>query len=248
LTEIKAFVFDFIGTLTAVKGYSLEASELKLHKALVKSGFNVRQKDFLEEYTRSTEKFRLVRYQELVEVTNSVWISHALHCLGFSTNPEDAKLKTAVNVFFANYLTSLELKPCAKQLLTGLQKHYKLGLISNFTYAPVIYAALRKLGLNKFFNTVLVSEDVGWRKPSTKIFQQALQKLGVNGEETVYVGDTPKEDIGGASSFGMKTVFLPSQFNTLESLNESQIKPDLIVRDLCEMSKILPEFIRNLQK
>ncbi len=248
MTEIKAFIFDFIGTLTDVKGYSLETSELKLHKALVKSGFDVSKKDFLEAYAKSNEKFRLVRFQELVEVTNSVWISHALNCLGFNTNPEDAKLKTAVNVFFEDYLTSLKLKPCAKQLLTGLQKHYKLGVISNFTYAPVIHAALRKLGLNKFFNAVLVSEDVGWRKPSTKIFQKALQKLGVNGEETVYVGDTPKEDIGGASSFGMKTVFLPSQFNTLESLHESQIKPDLIVKDLCELSKILPEFIRNLHK
>jgi putative hydrolase of the HAD superfamily len=248
LTEIKAFIFDFIGTLTDVKGYSLEKSELNLHEFLVRSGFNVNPKDFFEAYAKSNEKFRLIRYQELVEVTNSVWISDALNTLGFDTNPEDSRLKTAVNVFFENYLESLKLKPCAKQLLAGLEKHYKLGLISNFTYAPVIHAALRKLSLNKFFNIVLVSQDVGWRKPNMKIFQKALRILEIDGEEAVYVGDTPKEDVGGASSSGMKTIFLPSQFNTVENLNESQIKPNLVVKDLCKMSKILPEFIKILQK
>ena len=63
MTEIKAFIFDFIGTLTDVKRYSLRTSELKLHKTLVKSGFNVSQKDFLEAYAKSNEKFRLVRFQ-----------------------------------------------------------------------------------------------------------------------------------------------------------------------------------------
>jgi len=63
LAEIKAVVFDFIGTLTNVQGYSLETSELKLYKALVEAGFN--------------------------------------------TNPEDASIKTAVNVFFEDYLNSL---------------------------------------------------------------------------------------------------------------------------------------------
>ncbi len=121
-------------------------------------------------------------------------------------------------------------------------------MISNFTYAPVIFAALKKLGINWFFNAVLVSEDVGWRKPNPKIFQEALKRLEVSAEKTVYVGDSPKEDIGGASALGMKTIFLPSQFYTLEDLRESQIKPDLIVRDTCELCKILPKFIKTMEK
>jgi HAD superfamily hydrolase (TIGR01549 family) len=248
LAEIEAIIFDFIGTLTDLKGFNLEASELKLYKTLFKEGFKVSKEDFLAAYKKSNEKYRLVRYQELIEVTNTVWISDALNYLGFKTKPEDTKLKTAVNVFVQEYLNSLQLKPCATQLLTNLKKHFKLGLISNFTYAPVIFAALKKLGINWFFNAVLVSEDVGWRKPNPKIFQEALKRLEVNAEKTVYVGDSPKEDIGGASALGMKTIFLPSQFYTLEDLHESKIKPDLIVRDTCELCKILPKFIENMEK
>jgi HAD superfamily hydrolase (TIGR01509 family) len=246
LTRIKAVIFDFIGTLTTVDNYSLEDSTLKLYKTIVDAGFTVRKRDFLKAYGQAHEKYRVMRYEELVEVTNTIWISDALNCLGFKTNPEDARLKTAVNVFFEDYLTSLKLNPCVRQLLSQLSKRFKLGLISNFTYAPVIYAALRRLSINRFLNAVLVSEDVGWRKPNGKIFQEALLRLGVKGGETIYVGDSPLEDIGGAMAADMKTVFVPSQFYTLEDLHESKRKPDLVVKDICELYKIFPEFVRHI--
>jgi putative hydrolase of the HAD superfamily len=247
LAAFKAVIFDFIGTLTNVKDYSLENSKLKLYKALFKSGFDVNEKDFFDAYNQSQEECRLKRYEELVEVTDAVWISDALNSLGFKTEVGDARIRTAVNVFFEDYLDALELNPCAGQLLGQLRKHYRIGLISNFTYAPVIYGALRKLKINRFFNTVLVSEDVGWRKPNPKIFDEALRRLGTKAEETIYVGDAPLEDIRGSAEAGMKTVFVPSQFYTIENLQESGDKPDLTVQNICELCRIIPKFIKNAE-
>ena len=246
LPLVKAIIFDFIGTLTNVKNYSLEASQTKLYMAIVEAGFNVSAESFLEAYSQSHEKYRIIRYQELVEVTNAIWISEALNSLGFKTNPEDTRIKTAVNVFFEDYLNSLELRPCVKKLLNKVSTEYKLGLISNFTYAPVIYAGIRKLGINQFFNAVLVSEEVGWRKPNTKIFEETLRRLDAIAEETVYVGDSPLEDIKGAKAIGMKTIFVPSQFYSLESLYKNRQKPDLIAKDICEFHKKFPAFLKGL--
>jgi len=243
LSLIRAIIFDFIGTLASVKNYSLEVSKMKLYNAIIEAGFNVSVESFLEAYSQAHEKYRVVRYQELIEVTNAVWISEALNNMGFKTNPEDIHIKTAVNVFFEDYLNSLELRPCVKKLLNKVSMGYKLGLASNFTYAPVIYAGLRNLGINQFFNTVLVSEDVGWRKPHKKIFEEALRRLGVTAEETVYVGDSPTEDINGAKAVGMKTVFVPSQFYSLENLHESQQKPDVIAKDICTFCKKFPKLL-----
>jgi len=246
LSPVKAIIFDFIGTLTDVKNYNLEHSKMKLCKAIAETGFNVDDKCFLEVYTQAHEKYRVVRYQELVEVTNAVWIADALNNLGFKTNPEDVRIKTAVNVFFEDYLKSLTLRPYVKKLLNKVSMEHKLGLVSNFTYAPVIYAGIRKLGINKFFNVVLVSEDAGWRKPSMKIFQEALRRLEVKAAETVYVGDSPLEDIKGAEAAGMKTVFVPSQFYSLKDLYENQLKPDMIVEDTWELYKKLPTFLKDI--
>jgi putative hydrolase of the HAD superfamily len=243
---IKTIIFDFIGTLTNVKNYSLEASKTKLYMAIVEAGFNISAESFLEAYSQSHEKYRVVRYQELVEVTNAVWISEALNSLGFKTNPEDTCIKTAVNVFFEDYLNSLELRPYVKKLLYKVLMEYKLGLISNFTYAPVIYAGIRKLGINQFFNAVLVSEEAGWRKPNTKIFEEALRRLEATAKETVYVGDSPLEDIKGAKAVGMKTVFIPSQFYSLENLYESKQKPDTIMKNTQELYKKLPNFLKGV--
>lgn len=243
MQRLEAVIFDFIGTLTNVKGYNLENSKMKLCKAIIESGFKVEENCFMDAYSNSHEKYRVIRYQELVEVTNAVWIADALNSLGFKTTPEDERIKTAVNIFFEDYVRSLELRPCVKKLLDELCRNYKLGLVSNFTYAPVIYAGLRKLGINKFFNAVLVSEEVGWRKPHAKIFEEALKRLGVKAQEAIYVGDSPQEDIKGAKEVGLRTIFVPSQFYSLENLETSQIKPEVIVKSICELYRKLQKLV-----
>ncbi|MDH5481807.1 MAG: HAD family hydrolase [Candidatus Bathyarchaeota archaeon] len=231
----KAVIFDFIGTLANVKNYNLGISKMKLYRAIVDAGFNVDIESFSEAYDQAHEKYRIIRYEKLVEVTNAVWISEALNMLGFKTTPEDTRIKTAVNMFFEDYLNSLELRPHVKKMLRELSKNHKLGLVSNFTYAPVIYASLRKLSISQFFSVVQVSEDAGWRKPNTKIFQETLRKLGVNAKETIYVGDSPLEDIKGAKKVGMKTIFISSQFYSLDDLYESKQQPDFIFSDILEL-------------
>ena len=247
MATIKAVIFDFIGTLTNVKDYTMEESKKKLCKAVVEAGFDIEDDRFLEEYSLAHEKYRLVRYQELVEVTNAVWISEALNNLGFKTKPEDKRIQKTVNDFFEDYLKSLELRQCARNMLEKTSPNHRLGLISNFTYAPVIRAGLERLCINQFFNVVLISQEIGWRKPCHKIFEEVLRRLEVKAEETVYVGDSPLEDVKGAKAAGMRTVFVPSQFYSRESLAESKQKPDLIVRDICDLFVKFPEFAKSLQ-
>jgi putative hydrolase of the HAD superfamily len=235
LPEIKAVITDYIGTLANARNYSLEASRVKLHRILKAAGFETHMETFLSAYNKAHEKYRVVRYRKLKEVTNAVWVSEALNDLGYETNVEDPRIKAALNIFFQYYVDSLDLRPYAKSLISKIAENFKLGLVSNFTYAPVIYASLRKVGINQFFNTVVVSEDIGWRKPHKRIFQDALRRLQVAAKETVYIGDSPLEDIEGAKAVGMKTVFVPSQFYSLENLREIHQQPDIIAEDLQEI-------------
>lgn len=248
MPPFKALIFDFIGTLTNVKNYSLEKSKMKLHKAIEEAGFTVSLEKFLDAYSQAHEKYRVIRYQELIEITNAVWISEALNRIGYETSPDDSRIKTAVNAFFEGYLNSLELRPCVEKMLKKVSLDYKLGLVSNFTYAPVIYAGLKNLCINQFFNVILVSEDVGWRKPHMKIFEETLRRLQVTAEEAVYVGDSPLEDIRGAKAIGMKTVFVPSQFYSIQDLGKSREKPNMIAKNICELNRKLPTFLEKFIK
>jgi putative hydrolase of the HAD superfamily len=215
----------------------MEASMEKLHTALVEAGFRTEKQQFLDVYSKAHEKYRAIRYCEFREVTNAVWVTEALGILGFEVDSNDSRMKMALNVFFQDYVDSLELRPYAEKLLVKASETFKLGLISNFTYAPVVYASLRQLGISQYFNVIIVSGEVGWRKPHTKIFVEALHRLCISAEEAVYLGDCPMEDIKGAAESGLKSVFVSSQFYKLEDLYASGQKADIIAADLEEVYK-----------
>jgi HAD superfamily hydrolase (TIGR01549 family) len=233
----KAVIFDYIGTLVEAKNYTMQDSTTKLYNSLIAEGFSLDKEKFLGSYACAHEKYRVVRYGQLREVTNAVWVSEALNNLGYSTKPNNAQIKAALNVFFKDFICSLQLRAGAKKLLKQASATQKCGLISNFTYAPVIYSSLRKLGINGFFNVIVVSEALGWRKPSKHIFREALTKLQVKPEEAVYVGDSPVEDIKGAMDAGIKTVFIQSQFNSLADLATSGFKPDFAFEKLEDLHR-----------
>jgi len=219
----------------------MEASRTNLHAALVNEGFDIAKDKFLEAYILAHEKYRKVRYEQLREVTNAVWVAEALCNLGFKVTADDSRVKAGLNIFFKGFIDTLELRTGAKKLIKHVAVQCKIALISNFTYAPVIYKSLRQLRINTFFNEVVISEENGWRKPSSQIFQDTLNRLQVQAKEAIYIGDSPLEDIKGAKEAGLKTIFVPSQFNTLKDLFDSQQKPDLIAKDLQSISEILPK-------
>jgi HAD superfamily hydrolase (TIGR01662 family) len=236
-------MLDYLGTLACPRDYSLQSSRLKLHKALCEASLKTEVQQFLKAYTKAHEKYRATRYTEHKEVTNAVWVSEALNNIGYSVSAEDSRLKAGLNVFFQDFVDSLELRPHAKKLIKCAAAHGKVGLVSNFTYSPAIYASLRKLGINRFFNAVLVSQDIGWRKPHRIIFEEALRKLQVKAEEVVFIGDSPTEDVGGAKAVGMKTVFVTSRFFSADDLRESGHTADFVVEDVQEICGKLPQVL-----
>jgi putative hydrolase of the HAD superfamily len=240
---LKAVIFDYIGTLVNCRGYNMQDSENKLYGALFDEDFAITKEKFLEEYNKAHQKYRIVRYEQHKEVTNAIWVAEALCNLGFKVVPSDYRIQDALNVFFKDFIETLELRDGAKKLVTTAAARCRVGLISNFTYAPVIYKSLRRLRFDEPFQTVVVSEAHGWRKPSKRIFESALTKLQVKPSEAVYIGDSPIEDIKGAKDAGLKTVFVSSQFNTLKDLSMSKIEADFVAKNLTTVSQMLKQIL-----
>ena len=91
---------------------------------------------------------------------------------------------------------------------------YRLGCITNtLADTATIRSFLRRHGFEPLMQTVIVSADEGWRKPHPRLFERALEELDVRPDETVYVGDSPLHDIGGAKNAGLHAV-LTRQYAT----------------------------------
>lgn len=93
-----------------------------------------------------------------------------------------------------------------KTLMSLAKSGIKLGVVSD---APSREAWMRiyYLNLYHFFDVVITFDDTGERKPSEKPFKMSLEKLRLNPDETIMVGDWPDRDVVGAKKIGMYTAF-----------------------------------------
>jgi putative hydrolase of the HAD superfamily len=110
--------------------------------------------------------------------------------------------------------------PAALEVLSALRQSKTLALISNFDHPPHVHRVIRETGLDVYFQTIVVSGDVGIKKPDPGIFLIALEATGLTAEEVVYVGDT-QEDVEGATAAGIRPILIvrpedPSEHRLLD--------------------------------
>lgn len=86
----------------------------------------------------------------------------------------------------------------------------RLGLLSNAPYQPRLMRGMLQLqGLSPYFDVILFSSEIGFRKPARAAFSALLGALGTEAEETWYVGDEPEADIEGARASGLLPLWAP---------------------------------------
>jgi putative hydrolase of the HAD superfamily len=103
----------------------------------------------------------------------------------------------------------LGLYPYVCEMLNVLREHYPLAIVTD---AQSIYARgeLHKVGLLGYFDPIIISGDHGYRKPDRRLFQYALDSMGVEARNALYVGNDMYRDIYGAREAGMTTVMFDS--------------------------------------
>ena len=96
---------------------------------------------------------------------------------------------------------------------------------------------LRHTGLDTLIDSAVFSAEVGWRKPSPRLFTAALAGLGATADHTVFVGDRMREDIVGATRVGMRTVLVAR--DTADVRADQGDGPDAVIRSLSELPALL---------
>jgi putative hydrolase of the HAD superfamily len=112
-------------------------------------------------------------------------------------------------VFRAAGRYKLECYDGVYEILRDLKKRFILGAVSD---GQSLWAVpeLRSVNLENYFSCVVVSGDLGYRKPDERLFTQALNALQLLPEEVIFVGNDMYRDVYGAHIAGMKTVFFKS--------------------------------------
>ncbi|WP_239616042.1 HAD family hydrolase [Cohnella mopanensis] len=100
-----------------------------------------------------------------------------------------------------------ELYPFVIDTLERLKRNgLGLGLISNWDGSA--RELLDRYGLTQLLNTVVISSEVGFEKPSEAIFRHAFRMAGVTAKECLYVGDNYYDDVVGCRAVGLDSVLI----------------------------------------
>ena len=121
--------------------------------------------------------------------------------------PDAALAARLSDAYRAAVLGHVEAFPDALATLEAVGARYRLGLISNGP-GQLQRPKVERCGLERFFGAVVISGEVGVRKPDPAIFGLALEALAVPAEAAVYVGDNPRHDVVGARDSGLAAIWV----------------------------------------
>jgi HAD superfamily hydrolase (TIGR01509 family) len=129
----------------------------------------------------------------------------------------------------------VEAMPGIEGALRALQPDYRLLMASNAnaSTADDIRAALRRVGLDEYFEIIVSSADLGVGKPDPAYYHAVMAICGCDPAEAVMVGDTFEKDIAGAKQIGLRAVWYNWKDAALPP--GTAALPDATIRDLSEL-------------
>ena len=116
-------------------------------------------------------------------------------------------------------------------------QNIKLGMITN-GYGQFQLDNIQALGIEHYFDVILISEWEGIKKPTPDIFNRALAKLQVSAAYSMFVGDHAINDIEAAQNVGMKAMWKRNDASPTQ-------KADVIINELNEIPIVVQQLVMS---
>ena len=242
-----AILFDLFDTLVRfdrermpeieINGKAVRSSAGLLHAILKTECPEIgldRCYEALGESWREAERLRAIDHREVAAAAR---FAHFFRTLGLDESALPEGFGRSLIDAHRNALgKAAEFPPHHGPLLRRLAERYKLAVVSNFDYTPTALDILERAGVVDLFQTIVVSDEIGWRKPRRDIFDAALSRLGVRASESLFIGDRADMDVLGAQQVGMDAVWINRDGEPLPAGIKA---PTYEIRDLGELASIL---------
>ena len=222
MLKVDAVTFDYFMTLVHPAKRTEEDIVFPILRVLNRK-LSINEEEFLRIYNqRDTDYRRELRRTCRESLLDEIVLS-TLSDMGFETeamrenvrNAVDAGLAKKKIVFYSDVMETLKALR---------ERGYMLGLISNSHWR---WLTDQKRSMETFFDVITLSYEHGFAKPHPSIFNTTLDKLGVDADRCLHVGDNPISDIQGAREAGLKTAFVKR--------DESESDSDIHIKELNDL-------------
>jgi FMN phosphatase YigB (HAD superfamily) len=246
---VHAIIFDLFDTLVDLymeklprveyHGFLIPASARALHASLPhRSGIEF--ETFANALSEVDRAYKVSHYDEGIELPSELRFGTLCERIGMA-DPSLPGVMAHVHMGLLREQVAMPLNHLG--ILCALSERFKVGLCSNFSHSVTAQSILEDYGLFPQMHAVVISEELGVRKPRIEIFRAVLEALDVEARHTLFVGDSLTNDIAGAAGAGIRSVWIRRRIRDIEAALESYEgpSPDFQIDDLEELPEILEE-------
>jgi 2-haloacid dehalogenase len=225
-SRFEILTFDCYGTLINWEEGILRC----LHRVLAAHGKDADDATILQLYGDFEARAEQGEYRRYPEVLQSVVRQFGEH-LEFA--PTDQETKS-----LPDSLKDWKPWPDTVTALRELQSRFRLAIVSNVD-DDLFAATLPQLGVQ--FDQIITAQQAGAYKPSFKIFELALSRIGVSPGRVLHVGQSLYHDVLPAQSLGLATAWVnrPSPRSGVGAVKAAEGHPDLQVSSLAELAAMM---------
>ena len=155
--------------------------------------------------------------------------------------PGDEMARVLTETHMGELRKHVSFHPHHAAVLARLRGRVKLAVCSNFSHTETARAVLAEAGLLEHFDAVVISMDLGLRKPRPEIFRAALDSLGASPDETLHVGDNLDADVAGSAALGIRPVWITRRIGDPAAAlrSYSGAPPAHSIADLSELERLV---------
>lgn len=202
---IKLIIFDLWETL-AYKNVEYSATK-KINDAIRNKGIRISLEETRKIFERATQ---LKRWRKKENAYSEL-------CRALGIEPTQKNISLFRKIRDHAESRTRVYKHTTKMLKSLKNQGYKLALLSNSS-TFMIHELKKRSDILKYFHYKIFSYNIGTIKPDPKMFKEALKRAGCRPEESLMIGDNPKDDIVPARKLGI---------NTIRFRDYEQLKKDL---------------------
>ncbi|HZK62453.1 MAG TPA: HAD family hydrolase, partial [Anaerovoracaceae bacterium] len=147
-----------------------------------------------------------------------------------------------LNEIWRDAICTRKMFPETHEIIPGLYRNgYRLGLVSNTTSSVDSHRMLQNEGLASYFDVIILSCNIGKRKPGPEILLEAVEKMELLPCNCAYVGDRPDWDVVAARGAGFgTTIILRNPNKSLPNYLSPNQTPDHVIDNLKELLELFP--------
>jgi putative hydrolase of the HAD superfamily len=200
---MSAILFDFFGTLVSYSASRVDQGYPRCHEYVREHGSQLSYRDFLTEIDACFAEFD--RRSDIDDREFSMGEVAAAFLARTSTGGDAAEFERR---YLAEWSAGVVVPAGLGPLLTSLRRSHRLAVVSNTHSSVMVPELLAQAGIAELFDAVVLSVDVGRRKPHPRMYAAALDALRVPAAEAVFVGDSYLADYAGPTAAGMTALLI----------------------------------------